>query len=148
MIFFMSSVNWRTKVSPSIAVAFALFLSSCSNLNWISVQKDQDLHLRYSWEELKKPSEEGAEMRLHVWVNNENSSALEYDLGVEFFVNGKMEESSGVTRKCAKGGISYKGKLNGTYFEPITIKAGDVRDSIVTVEFAPLNVELIETCKD
>jgi hypothetical protein len=112
------------------------------------VESDNQLELKYSWEELKAPTEEGAEMRFHVWVNNENSSALEYDLGVEFFVNGKMEESSGVERKCAKAGISYKGKLTGTYFEPVGIKAQDVRDSIVTVEFAPLNTAVVGGCID
>ena len=106
----------------------------------------EQLDVQYSWEELKNPSETGAEMRFHVWVKNENSSALEYDLGIEFFLNNKLEESSGVTRKCAKPGISYKGKVSGVYFEPVGIKASDLADSLVTVEFAPLNVSPIGEC--
>ena len=132
--------------SKLILLFLLMSLYACKPLSWTTASQEEGLVVKTSWEELSKPAENGAEMRLQIWVMNEGSSPVEYDLGVEFFLNGKQIENAPASRLCAKPGISYKGKLSGTYFEPVGISAQQVKDSLITVELLPLNVEKVSEC--
>lgn len=124
----------------------AFVLISCASTEWITRSEDSGVIVKSSWQELSSPSETGATMRLNIWVENTGNSPVEYDLGVEFFLQGKMLESSPVERNCAKPGIVYRGKINGTYYEPVGITSEQISDSLITVEFVPLDVQVVGEC--
>lgn len=124
----------------------AVLLASCTPQQWMVVNEADELSIKTSWEELKEPSEEGATMRLNVWVQNQSASPVEYDLGFEFFLNGKQIESANGGRLCAKPGISYKGKMSGIYFEPLGITQAQINDSLITVDLLPLNILKVDEC--
>lgn len=129
-----------------LIIGFAA-LTSCKTLSWTTLSDEQNLKVSYSWEKLKKKSESGAEMRIHVWVQNNGTKPLEYDLGLEFFVNGKQVEAAPVAGYCAKPGINYKGKMSGVYFEPVSITQSQIDEGIVSVELVPLNISEVERCE-
>lgn len=118
----------------------------CAPQQWTTASQEQELLVQTSWQELKKPNEDGATMRLNVWVQNQGSSPVEYDLGFEFFQNGKQIEKAHAGTLCAKPGISYKGKVSGTYFEPVGISKEQLADSTIVVEITPLNIQKVEAC--
>jgi hypothetical protein len=127
-------------------ILFIGLLGACTPQQWTVASQAEDLIVKTSWEELSAPSEEVATMRLNVWVQNQGKSPVEYDLGFEFFLNGKQVESSNGGRLCAKPGVSYKGKMSGVYFEPVGISQAQINDSLITVDLLPLNVLKVANC--
>lgn len=83
---------------------------------------------------------------LSVKVINKNESTVEYSLGVDFFLNGKLAEQNHPVTYCLKSGKSAQGKLNGVYFKPKNISEQEVMSDWFEFELTGLEVNPVDSC--
>jgi len=128
-------------------LAVSAFLASCAKPTWVSLAKEEGLEVSAAWKQVKrKPGENGGDVRLELKVQNTGSSALTYQLGLDFFLNGVHIENIPSSEYCAMPGRTYTGKLNGVYFEPEKFNFAQVRDSSVSLEVLPLEILEVQKC--
>lgn len=130
-----------------IILLASVTMVSCAKPTWISLAKEEGLEVSAAWKEVKrKPGESGGDVRLEMKVENTGKSAVTYQLGLDFFLNGVHIENIPSSEYCAMPGRTYTGKLNGVYFEPEKFSFAQVKDSSVSMEILPLEILEVQKC--
>lgn len=81
---------------------------------------------------------------LSIQVVNTNEQPVQYTLGIEFFQNGVMIESSPEKEYTLKAKGRVKGRLNGVMFKPEKVVAADVEAKNVVMELSGLDITVLE----
>jgi len=85
-----------------------------------------------------------SEKVLSIQVINTNDVPVQYTLGIEFFQNGVMIESSPEKDYTLKAKGKVKGRLNGVMFKPEKVIATDVESKNVVMELSGLDITVLE----
>ncbi len=124
---------------------FGLFLliilgSSMSSFSQYSAFKEIDsLEFSTKWVR-EKWYKKNSPLVLAIKVTNKSSQDCTYTLGIEFFQQGVLIESSPELSYEIRRKSTRRGKLNGIIFKPEKLSSQDIRSGNFTLELSGLDV--------
>src|SRR6056297_3294243 len=116
----------------AIIIVFIILTSQSCNSGYETYSQVDNVTFAYKWGQAKNEAGEKVPAMM-LFVGNENTSDIHYQLNVDFYYEGILRES-GALSHCVQTGKARKGKLNGVYLISEKFTSDQINSSDFKVE--------------
>lgn len=137
------------KLCKYLGVVFLLFMALQSKSQILAdsslLAKDK-IELTYKW---KKPCllSKNKTYRLQAQIKNMNDYDLRFAFQIAFYKSGIIVSESDTIVNCLSAGQKIKGRKYALVFDTKDINYEDIRNEAVVVEFIPVEILKMRSCK-